>query len=222
VAFTFFFRDMQTLELAVRHALPRFAGRAKVRVWDAGCATGPEVYSLAILLAENMTRFGYRNIRIDATDIDENNCFGTLVREAVYPSAELDRVPVAIREKYFTPVEGGRLALIQSVRERVHFRKHDLVSLEPIGDGYSLIVCKNVLLHLTPEQREQVVRMFCHCLEPGGLLVMEQTQKLPPGTEGLFCQVVPDAQLFTKVQASTCSVCATEPCPEIKRTDIPC
>ncbi len=222
MAFTFFFRDTQTLELAVQHALPRFAGRAKVRIWDAGCATGPEVYSLAILFAEKMTHFGFRNVRIDATDIDENDCFGPIVREASYPASELERVPASIREKYFEDLGNGRLGVVPSVRERVTFRKHDLLTLEPIGGGYSLIVCKNVLLHFTPEQREQVIRMFCHALEPGGLLVMEQTQKLPPATELLFEQAVSDAQLFTKLEATTRSARITESCLEMKGTYIPC
>jgi chemotaxis protein methyltransferase CheR len=222
VAFTFFFRDTQTLELAVEHSLPKFAGRAKVRIWDAGCATGPEVYSLAILFAEKMTHFGFRNLRFEATDIDENDCFGPIVREASYPSSELERVPVSIREKYFTPEGDGRLGVVQSVRERVNFRKHDLLSLEPIGGGFSLIVCKNVLLHFTPEQREQVIRMFCDALEPGGFLVMEHTQKLPPGTEDLFQQIVPDAQLFTKIEASNCPARVKEPCLEMRGICIPC
>ena len=75
MAFTFFFRDSHSLELAVDHVTPTLAGRARSRIWDAGCATGQEVYTLAILLAERMGTFGFRNIRIDATDIDETDQF---------------------------------------------------------------------------------------------------------------------------------------------------
>jgi chemotaxis protein methyltransferase CheR len=222
MAFTFFFRDTQTLELAVHYSLPRFAGRAKVRIWDAGCATGPEVYSLAILFAEKMTHFGFRNLRFEATDIDETGCFATVVREASYASSDLERIPPAIREKYFIPASGGRLEVVQSVRERVNFRRHDLLSQEAIGEGFSLIVCKNVLLHFTPEQRERTIRMFYDALEPGGCLAMEQTQKLPPGTEHLFQQLVADAQLFTKIEASNHPARVNDPCLEMKEICIPC
>lgn len=200
MAFTFFFRDTQTLELAVQQTLPHCAGRTRVRIWDAGCATGQEVYSLAILFAERMTHFGFRNLYISATDVDETDKFGPTLLEGRYPTNEIERVPVPIREKYFTREADAQLRVAQPLRDRVTFRKHDLLSLEPIGDGFSLVVCKNVLLHFTEEQRVQVIRMFYDALEPDGCLAMEQTQKLPPGTEHLFVQVVPGTQLFAKLK----------------------
>jgi chemotaxis protein methyltransferase CheR len=198
MAFTFLFRDLHTLELAVQHAVPSFLGRRRARVWDAGCATGQEVYSLAILLAEKMTPFGLRNLRIEASDIDETGQFGGIVREASYSNAEVERIPCELRQKYFEPAGEERKRVTEAVRELVHFRQHDLLSLEPIGEGFSLIVCKNVLLHFSQQQRVEVIRMFHRALEPGGYLVMEQTQKLPPEMEILFQQAVPDAQLFAK------------------------
>jgi chemotaxis protein methyltransferase CheR len=62
-----------------------------------------------------------------------------------------------------------------------------------------LIVCKNVLLHLKPDQRVQVIRMFYDALEPGGFFVTEQTQKLPPEAADGFEPVVTNAQLFRKI-----------------------
>ena len=56
MAFTFFFRDMQILDLAVKHVVPYAMGRSRIKVWDAGCAMGPEPYSLAIVLAENCNK----------------------------------------------------------------------------------------------------------------------------------------------------------------------
>ena len=69
MAFTYFFRDRQTLELVVEHALPVLKRRRYINVWDAGCAMGPEPYSIAIILRENMGRFLFRNVTIYATDI---------------------------------------------------------------------------------------------------------------------------------------------------------
>jgi chemotaxis methyl-accepting protein methylase len=129
MALTFFFRDRHTLQLALDHVLPVMSGFARPRLWDAGCATGQEPYSLAILRAERMGHFGFRNVQIQATDI----------------------------------------------------------------------VCRNELLHLAPPRRAEVVRRFHRALQPGGYLVMEQTQDLPPGAETLFRKVVPDAQLFTRI-----------------------
>ena len=72
MAFTYFFRDQEILDLVVRWALPDLRTRMYLNIWDAGCAMGPEPYSLAMLLRENMGQFYFRNVRIFASDIDDN------------------------------------------------------------------------------------------------------------------------------------------------------
>jgi chemotaxis protein methyltransferase CheR len=222
MAFTFLFRDLHTLELAVQHVVPCFLGRRRASVWDAGCATGPEAHTLAILLSEKMSLFGLRNLRIEATDLDETRQFEGIVREASYPNSEVERIPAHLREKYFEAAGADRMRVTESIRDLVHFRQHDLLSLEPIGEGFSLIVCKNVLLHFTPRQRVEVIRMFHRALDSGGYLVMEQTQKLAPGTEELFQQVVPDAQLFTKISVSDSTPRAPGPAGKTKEEIAQC
>lgn len=209
MAFTFFFRDLHVLELIVRHVVPSFAGRTFVRIWDAGCAMGQEAYTLAILLAEHMGYFAFQNIRIHATDIDESGDFGRIVREGVYRREDLERVPAELVRKYFEPAAQSEcLRVVERLRARVVFERHDLLSLEPIGHGFSLILCKNVLLHFSPEQQLRVIRMFHRALTPGGYFATEQTQKLPPELAPLFRQVVSDGQLFSKVEVSDACVAA--------------
>lgn len=81
MAFTFFFRDVHPLEHAVRHMVPFATGRTKIRVWDAGAAMGQEPYTLAILLAEAMNPFAFRNLKICTSDLEEN--FGPIIKQAV-------------------------------------------------------------------------------------------------------------------------------------------
>ncbi len=200
MAFTFFFRDLHVMELIMRHAVPSFAGRSFVRIWDAGCAMGQETYTLAILLAEHMGHFAFQNVRIVATDIGEGGDFGPVVRAGVYRREELERVPPELVARYFEPAaEPGSLRVIEKLRSRVEYRRHDLLSLQPVGEGFALVLCKNVLLHFLPEQRVQVIRMFHRALAPGGYFATEQTQKMPPELAPLFEQVVSDGQLFRKV-----------------------
>ena len=200
MAFTYFFRDMHTLEHLTKAVIPHISGRSKVRFWDAGCAMGQEPFSLAIMFAENIGHFAFKNIHIDATDIDGSNLFEKFFTHGVYPEAEIKRIPKEIIKKYFQPNgKPGHFQINANIRSRVSYRKHDLLSLEPVGDNYSLILCKNVLLHFQPEQRTKVVKMFHKSLVPGGFLATEQTQKLPKGTSHLFEQVSEDAQLFKKV-----------------------
>jgi chemotaxis protein methyltransferase CheR len=146
-------------------------------------------------------RFAFRNLHIDATDIDESGQFGEVVRQAVYPGTELERMPPGVREQYFEPADvDGYYRVVDQIRASVHFQRHDLLSLREVGANYSLVVCKNVLLHFSQAQRVEVIRMFHRSLGPGGYFVSEHTQKLPVEAALLFEQVVPHMQLFRKVE----------------------
>ncbi len=198
MAFTFFFRDIDTLTLAVRHLIPAASGRSRVRIWNAGCAMGQEPYTLAILLAENMGHFAFRNLRIFATDYDEPLL--KILREGIYPGEELQRIPSELFRKYFEKFgENGSYRIVEMIRNCIYAEHHDLLSLKPVRDGFSLIICKNVLLHFQPHERVKVFKMFHEAMEPGGLLATEHTQKLPEEVAHLFKQVVQDGQLFRKV-----------------------
>lgn len=200
MAFTFFMRDQPTLEHAADHMIGYATGRSRIRIWDAGCALGQETYTLAMILAEKMNSFGFKNLRIDATDYDSANHFGDIVTAAAYPREELQRTPPELVAKYFEPADKpGYLRVVELLRSRVNFQYHDLLSLKPIGADYCLVVCKNVLLHFQYQERVQVFRMFHKALAPGGYLATENTQKLPVEVAHLFRQVVPDAQLFKKI-----------------------
>ena len=201
MAFTYFFRDMQTLEMIRDHVVPVLRTRRYIHLWDAGCAMGPEPYSLAIILKENMGSMIFRNVRIHATDIDNSNLFADIIREGIYPEEQLKRIPREIFEKYFEEIERpGYYQIIEDIRKRVFYQKHDLLSLQPIRTDILLIMCKNVLLHFKQEERVQVIKMFHNALEDGGFFAMEQTQKIPSELKGFFEPVVSNAQLFRKVK----------------------
>ncbi len=153
-----------------------------------------------MIFAEKMNPFGFKNLRIDATDYDSANNFGDVVTNAVYPHDELQRTPAELLGKYFEPTDRpGHLRVVESLRNRVQFHYHDLLSLKPVGQDYCLIVCKNVMLHFQYPERVEVFKMFHQALAPGGYLANENTQKLPQEVVHLFTQVVPDAQLYKKV-----------------------
>lgn len=198
---TFFFRDTHILEHIALRLLPEIAGRKMTNIWDAGCAHGPEPYTLAMILAENMDEAVFQNLTIDATDYDPSGQFGTIIKNGTYSGEELDRIPREILDKYFerSVEREGYYRVREFLRDRIQYRTHDLLSLSPIGGGYSLIVCKNVLLHFQYEQRVQVITMFHAALAPGGLFAFEQTQKMPAEISHLFRQVVPDAQLYRRI-----------------------
>lgn len=200
MAFSFFFRDLPVIEHAASHAVKFASGRMKMKVWDAGSAMGQETYTLAIVLAEKIGKFGLRNLCLDATDHDSENGFGDKVKKAEYHYDELKRIPAEFFSKYFEPSgRPGYFKVVETLRNQVSFQYHNLLSYKPIGTDYSLVLCKNVLLHFQPKERLEVIRMFHEALSPGGFLTTEHTQKMPDEVAHLFERVVPDAQLFRKL-----------------------
>ncbi len=202
MAFTYFFRDLQTLEMIRCHVLPSLRSRRYIHIWDAGCAMGPEPYSLAIILKENMGSMIFRNVKIHATDIDESGKFGDIISKGIYLEEQVKRIPREIREKYFAQdSKPGHFKISKEIRNRVSYQRHDLLTLTPVRQDLGLIVCKNVLLHFKETDRIQVIKMFHDALECGGFFVTEQTQKMPPQVAGIWRQVVSNAQVFRKVAA---------------------
>jgi chemotaxis protein methyltransferase CheR len=155
---------------------------------------------LAIILAEAMGKFSFKNLKIEATDIDGSNIFGDIIAKGIYPREELERIPAEYLEKYFRKLADGDYYEVNDlIRSRLFFKKHDLLSLQPVGDSFSLVVCKNVLLHFQPAERVEVMKMFHGALASGGLFATEQTQTMPQEAAHLFEQVVDNAQLFRKI-----------------------
>ncbi len=201
MAFTFFFRDRKTLELIAKSLVPHVVGRSRIKIWDAGCAMGPEPYSLAIILAENMGEFSFKNIKIYATDKDTNDAFGPTISKGVYPEEQLKRIPKNLFNKYFSTADKtGWYKIEYKIKNAVQFKKHDLLSLQTIGSEFSLVMCKNVLLHFSPRQRIDVIKMFYDSLAPGGLLAMEQTQKLPDELNNMFEPAASGGQILRKLE----------------------
>ena len=201
MAFTYFFRDMHTLGMIRDQALPALRTRRYIHIWDAGSAMGPEPYSLAIVLRENMGQMIFRNLKIHATDIDESNLFGDIIMEGTYPEIQVKRIPADILAKYFEPNGNpGHFRIIEEIRRCVSYQKHDLLSLKPIRKDLALIMCKNVLLHFKETERIKVIKMFYDALVDDGFFVTEQTQKMPRQVAGLFEPVVLNAQLYRKVK----------------------
>jgi chemotaxis protein methyltransferase CheR len=199
MAFTYFFRDLQTLEAIRDHVLPELKTKQFIDIWDAGCAMGQEPYSLSMILNDSMGYMYFRNVKILATDIDESNRFEEIIEKAVYPEELIQRIPKGIFDRHFNPVgQHGQYQLNEVIRKSVTFKKHDLLSLIPPDSGFGLIICKNVLLHFNDTQRQDVIKMFYEALADDGYLALEQTQKLPVEAKNLFEPIVSNAQIFRK------------------------
>jgi len=200
MGFSFFFRDVDAMDMIIEHALPEIKNNRYISIWSAGCSEGQEPYTLAIKLRENVGPFTFRKIKIYATDVDNTTGeFGNTIHNAVYPKEMIKRVDSEILSKYFRPVGiGAEYKLVDEIKRAVEFQQHDLLSYREIRSSINVILCKNVLMHFNSNQRVGVIRMFHQALAPGGFLVLERTQEMPREVSYLFTRVTDRGQVFRK------------------------
>lgn len=185
---TEFFRDPEVFQELGSQVVPRLAREAGfLRVWVAGCATGEEAYSIAVLLAESARATG-AGFEVVASDVDERSL--EVARRGVYPEAALSAVPAALRRRYFDPAPRGGVAAA-SLRERVRFGRHDLVGRrlapkEAIVASFELVLCRNLLMYFEPALRAKAHDRLAAVLEPGGALVIGLSESLSEGSASRF------------------------------------
>ena len=201
MAYTSFFRDADVLDAIGALVVPWASAQREIKVWDAGCATGEEAYSLAMVFAEKLDPFTIRNLRILATDREESAFpqFEDRINQGRYRSLELMWVPEALRSTYFQPTEEpGVFEAVSTLRDCIRYQRHDLLTLVPPEDGFSLVVCKNVLMHCPLEMQAPIVSMFHGVLRSGGYLAFDGFQSLPEANAAQFELVEPGLPLFRR------------------------
>ena len=178
---TRFYRNAETWNLIRASVLPELCARERgeLRIWSAGCASGEEPYTLAMLLAEHLDQQGQpdrlRLVTIDATDIDRR-CLER-AGAARYPRAALVEVPADLAGRY-VEAAGADCRVIERVRERVRLHAADLCTDPPPRRNYHLIVCRNVVIYFERDTQERVFRTFAESLRPGGYLILGKVESL--------------------------------------------
>lgn len=173
-----FFRDPQKFEQLRTKILPELAReRPLLRLWSAGCSIGAEPYTLAMLL-DDAGLAGRAHIL--ATDIDARTLERARRGDGYLPG-EVRNVPPEFLRRYFT-VHDGRYTVVPRLRQKVHFRQHDLLS-DPFEQNFDLIVCRNVVIYFTDAAKEQLYQKFWHALRPGGYLFIGGTEVLSRAKE---------------------------------------
>jgi two-component system CheB/CheR fusion protein len=179
---TEFFRDAELFSYLRDHVLPELIAEARnhdneLRFWSAGCATGEEAYSLAILvsdlLGEDLDRF---NVRIFATDLDNDAV--TFARRGIYPASTLANVPQDMVDRYFTRVN-GEFEIRKQVRALTVFGQHDLGQRAPFP-RIDVALCRNVLIYFTTELQKRALQLFAFSLRDNGFLVLGKAETTSP------------------------------------------
>jgi chemotaxis protein methyltransferase CheR len=194
---TYFFRDRAPFDVLQRHALPELAQRRhkskRLRIWSAGCATGQEVYSLAMLFAEEPAKWHGWTIDILGTDVS-NGCIDR-ARAGAYSQFEVQRgLGINQMIKWFEECPEGWRA-VEPLRKPVRFQVHNLLEPSPHPGGFDIVLCRNVLLYLSPEKKTLAFERIAGAMAPDGWLmlgagetVIGQTSKLGADVEvrGLY------------------------------------
>jgi two-component system, chemotaxis family, CheB/CheR fusion protein len=173
---TEFFRDPPAWEILRHEILPGLLKPLKpghsFRVWSAGCASGEEPYSIAILLAEHFgTRIQEYDVKIYATDIDEESL--NAARRGEYTVDSLRRIRPEWRNKYFHGK--GSLRVNREIRKLVIFGRSNLAQDAPISH-VNLLTCRNILIYFDSELQKQILNRLHYALDPGGVLFLGKSE----------------------------------------------
>jgi len=176
---TSFFRDAEAFDYLRREVVPELLlgkGAADtVRIWTPGCSSGEEAYSIAILLAEQLSRMDARpRVQIFATDIDEQML--QKAREAKYPPAAVKEVPVELLDRHFFSQDDAYV-LNQSIRDMVRVSSHNLIK-DPPFSRIDMVVCRNLLIYLKPPLQQRLIPVFHYALKQGGWLFLGSAENI--------------------------------------------
>ncbi|HEV8310402.1 MAG TPA: CheR family methyltransferase [Methylomirabilota bacterium] len=196
---TAFFRDPPAWDYLAADILPPLLERKgsadPIRVWSAGCASGEEAYTLAMVLAEKLGLEGLRRrVKIYATDVDEEAL--SQARQATYSAGRVEDVPTGLREKYFEHAN-GRYGFHKELRRSVIFGRHDLLQDAPIS-RVDLLVSRNTLMYFNSEAQGRILGRFHFALNGGGYLFLGKAELLLTHAD-LFVPVDLKRRVFVKV-----------------------
>jgi chemotaxis methyl-accepting protein methylase len=178
---TRFYRNAETWNLLRDTLLQEIceADDGEVRVWSAGCSSGEEPYTVAVLIADHFDRHGCSDrlakVTVDATDIDRESL--ERAQAGLYQGGALTDLPAGLLSRYFEKDATG-FRVIERVRRRVFVRPLDLSTQAAPRGHYHLILCRNVVIYFERAAQERLFQTFAEALAPGGILVLGKVETL--------------------------------------------
>jgi two-component system CheB/CheR fusion protein len=195
---TSFYRDRDAWDYLRDDVIPKIlanrSGSEPIRVWSAGCASGEEAYSVAMLLAEALGADQFKErVKIYATDIDEEDL--AKARYAVYSMKSVQDVPSDLLSKYFERGDGG-YSFRKDLRRAIIFGRHDLMQDAPIS-RIDLLICRNTLMYFNAEAQARIMARFYFALNESGFLFLGKAEVLLTASHS-FLPVDLKRRVFTK------------------------
>lgn len=186
---TYFFRESYQLAALTDEIFPKLAERVpaggRVRLWSAGCSSGEEAYTLAILALESRALAG-RTVEVFGSDL--STAALAAAQRANYDPHALRETPAPMRAKWFVERD-GRWSPVEEVRKLVRFATFNLASDEPAAEPFDVVVCRNVLIYFSANAKRELAKRFHRALRPGGWLLLGHAES--------FVSVTTDFDLVT-------------------------
>jgi chemotaxis protein methyltransferase CheR len=179
---TYFYREKNQLDAFAEEILPelalRNARKKRIRIWSAGCSTGEEPYTLAILCSESGLFGGGWEVDIIGTDISQRVL--QTARKAVFSQSSFRATEDIPINRYFNRTEDGKYALDDSIRKMVHFGHLNLMDDKMMGliRECDIIMCRNVIIYFDKNAKAKAVNSFFRKLVPGGYLLLGHSESL--------------------------------------------
>jgi chemotaxis protein methyltransferase CheR len=183
---TCFFRDPSQFRLLRQHVLPTLLARRgspqtrTVRIWSAGCSSGEEAYSIALILSEMGLLSASAAWRFEIVGTDVNTEVLESARRGVYSARALRNVEGDLLRRYFRP-DAGRFCLDDAIKRAVRFEYANLTHVplpRPVGTGQDIVFCKNVTIYFQPEMTRRLVGQLHDALAEGGFLLLGHSESL--------------------------------------------
>jgi len=202
---TKFFRNREAWDWLGEQLLPELLrGRqGQLRVWSAGCASGEEPYTIAMLVTDVLTRLGQpgwvSRVRIDATDIDRRSM--ERARVARYPRRAFSEADPAIPGRYCTVVGTGEeeLEIRPEVRRLVEIRAFDLTRDTPPAARYDLVCCRNVVIYFDRDTQERLMNVFADALASDGILLLGKVETIFGAARHRYALLEPRERIYRKI-----------------------
>jgi chemotaxis protein methyltransferase CheR len=177
---TSFFREKQHFEYMRSQIIPTLKNRASgVRLWSAGCSSGEEPYSIAMILQEEWPQIDFSSVRILATDISTRIL--SKARAGEYEKENLQDVPPSYLSKYFNLGSGNTAKIYRvkdNIKKMVHFARLNLMEEWPMKGPFDVIFCRNVMIYFDGATQARLIQRFRDLLIPGGHLLVGHSESL--------------------------------------------
>ncbi|MFZ9610350.1 MAG: CheR family methyltransferase [Methylococcales bacterium] len=198
VSFSSFFRDAASFEALEQHLIEVAKNKQSgdsINVWVAGCASGEEAYSLAIMLSEIKLKIGIA-LSFKVIDTDLNPIAIAQAREGTYTIKSFKEMPSSLMAKY-TVQHGEQFMINDSIKSLCHFELANVFDFNQQGT-IDLVSCRNLLIYLSGPLQNQLIARFYDALVPEGMLFLGQSESLSPSSNGKFRQVSLTHRLFMR------------------------